>query len=207
MLPARIAAAKPGGCLRYSPQALRVCQFRGQGVPVPVARQVLAIPARHREVFKAKKVWRMKTIILGLGNMVLTDDAVGIRIAQELEREIPTQDVVGTSEAGIALLDYVVGYDRLVIIDSIMTGKGKAGELYKLELADLKPAMNLSSSHGVDIATAFRLGERLGYSMPSHVSIYAVEINDNTTLSEECTQEVEESIPSIVRRIVEEERL
>jgi hydrogenase maturation protease len=149
----------------------------------------------------------MKTLVLGLGNPILRDDAVGIRIAQELKRETSAQDVIGTSEAGLALLDYAVGYDKLVIIDSIMTEKGKPGELYKLELEDLKPGVSFSSSHGVDIATAFTLGEKLGYPMPRQVTIYAVEIRDNTTLGEECTQEVEERIPFIVRQIAEEERL
>ena len=150
---------------------------------------------------------KMKTLVLGLGNPILSDDAVGIRIAEGLKLKTRVQDVVETSEAGVALLDYVVGYDRLVIIDSIMTEKGKPGELYKLGLEDLKPAMNLSSSHGVDISTAFALGERLGFSMPKHVAIYAVEITDNTTFAEKCTQKVEERIPFIVRRIAEEERL
>jgi hydrogenase maturation protease len=149
----------------------------------------------------------MKTLVLGLGNPILSDDAVGIRIAQGLGQKTSIQDVVGTSEAGIALLDYAVGYDRLVIIDSIMTKKGRPGELYKLELKDLRPGLNLSSSHGVDIATAFTLGEKLGYPMPKQVTIYAVEIRDNTTFGERCTQEVEEKIPSIVRQIAEEERL
>jgi hydrogenase maturation protease len=149
----------------------------------------------------------MKTLVLGLGNPILSDDAVGIRIAQGLGQKTSIQDVVGTSEAGIALLDYAVGYDRLVIIDSIMTKKGRPGELYKLELKDLRPGLNLSSSHGVDIATAFTLGERLGYPMPKQVTIYAVEIRDNTTFGERCTQEVEEKIPFIVRQIAEEERL
>ena len=149
----------------------------------------------------------MKTLFLGLGNPILSDDAVGIRIAEGLKEETPAQDVVGTSEAGIALLDYAAGYDKLVIIDSVMTEVGKPGELYKLGLEDLKPGMNLSSSHGVDIATAFTLGEKLGYSVPKQVTIYAVEIADNTTLGEKCTQKVEESIPSIVRQIVKEEGL
>lgn len=149
----------------------------------------------------------MKTIVLGLGNPILSDDAVGIRVAEGLKQKSSAQDVVETSEAGVALLDYVVGYDKLIIIDSIMTKKGKPGELYKLGLEDLKPAMSLSSSHGVDIATAFALGERLGFSMPRDVAIYAVEISDNTTLAEKCTKKVEERIPSIVRRIAEEEEL
>jgi len=149
----------------------------------------------------------MKTLVLGLGNPILSDDAVGIRIAEGLKEETPAQDVIGTSEAGIALLDYADGYDKLVIIDSVMTEAGKPGELYKLELEDLKPGMNLSSSHGVDIATAFTLGEKLGYSVPKQVTVYAVEIADNTTLGEKCTQKVEERIPFIVRQIVKEEGL
>jgi hydrogenase maturation protease len=149
----------------------------------------------------------MKTLVLGLGNPILSDDAVGIRIAEGLKEKTSMQDVISTSEAGIALLDYAAGYDRLVIIDSVMTEAGKPGELYKLELEDLKSGMSLPSSHGLDIATAFNLGEKLGYPVPRQVTIYAVEIADNTTLGERCTQEVEERIPFIVRQIVEEERL
>jgi len=149
----------------------------------------------------------MKTLILGLGNPILTDDAVGIRIAQELEQEFPDLAVTATSEAGLSLLEQVIGYDRLVIIDSIKTEKGKPGELYKLELEDLKPTADFSSSHGVGITTAFKLGEKLGYQMPEQVSIYAVVVKDNTTFGEKCTQEVAQSIPFIVRQIIKEEGL
>jgi hydrogenase maturation protease len=149
----------------------------------------------------------MRTLILGFGNPILTDDVVGIIIAQELEQEFPDLAVVATSEAGLSLLEQVTGYDRLVIIDSIKTEKGKPGELYKLGLEDLKPASDFSSSHGLDIATAFKLGERLGYPMPEQVSIYAVEVKDNTTFGENCTPEVAQSIPFIVRQIIKEEGL
>ena len=149
----------------------------------------------------------METLILGLGNPILTDDAVGIRIAQELEEEFPDLAVMATSEAGLSLLEQVIGYDRLVIIDSIKTEKGKPGELYQLGLEDLKPTADFSSSHGVGIATAFKLGERLGYPMPEQVSIYAVEVKDNTTFGENCTPEVTQSIPFIVRQIIKEEGL
>ena len=129
----------------------------------------------------------MKTLILGVGNSILTDDGVGIKIAHKLKERNPELEVTETSEAGIALLDLIVGYDKLIIIDSIKTEKGKPGELYKLELEALKPAVNLSSSHGIDIATAYEIGQRLGYRMPKYISIYAVEIKDNTTFGEKCT--------------------
>jgi len=149
----------------------------------------------------------MNTLILGIGNLILTDDGVGIKIAHKLKEERPELEVVETGEAGLTLLDLITGYDRLIIIDSIKTEQGKPGQVYKLELEDLKPAMDFSSSHGIDIATAFKLGQRLGYRMPKSVSIYAVEMKDNTTFGERCTEEVEERIPFIVQQIIDEEKL
>ena len=149
----------------------------------------------------------MNTLILGIGNPILTDDGVGIKIAQKLKEEKPELEVVETSEVGITLLDLIVGYDRLIIIDSIKTEQGKPGQVYKLELEDLKPAMDFPSSHGIDVATAFKLGQRLGYRMPKFVSIYAVEMKDNTTFGERCTEEVEEKIPFIAQQIIDEEKL
>lgn len=149
----------------------------------------------------------MNTLILGVGNSILTDDGVGIKIAHKIKEGNPELEVIETSEGGMALLDHVLGYDKLIIIDSIKTEQGKPGELYKLELADLKPAMDFSSSHGISIATAFELGQRLGCRMPRFVSIYAIEIKDNSTFGEECTEEVEERIPSIAKKIMEEEKL
>jgi len=149
----------------------------------------------------------MSTLILGIGNPILSDDGVGIRIAQRLKEEKPYLEVETTSEAAITLLDLVVGYNRLIIIDSIKTGQGKPGELYKLKLEDFKPAMDSTLSHGIDIATAFELGESLGYKMPQVVSMYAVEIRDNQNFAEKCTEEVEGKIPFIVREIIDEEKL
>lgn len=149
----------------------------------------------------------MSTLVLGIGNPILTDDAVGIKIAQKLEEQKPGLDVEQTNEAAIALLDLIIGYDKLIIIDSIKTEQGKPGELYKLKLEDFRPNMNFSSSHGMDIATAFEVGENLGCSMPQCVSIYAVEVKDNSTFAEQCTEEVAAKIPLMVKQIIDEEKL
>ena len=149
----------------------------------------------------------MNTLILGMGNPILTDDGVGVKIAQKLKEARPSLEVEETSEAAIALLDLIMGYDNLVIIDSIKTEQGKPGELYKLKLEDFKPALDSCSSHGIDIATAFEVGQHLGCKMPQSVSIYAVEIRDNATFAEQCTEEVEAKIPSIVKQIIDEEKL
>ena len=150
---------------------------------------------------------KLSTLILGVGNPILTDDGIGIKIAQKLEEENPELEVIETGEGGVGILDLIMGYDRLIIIDSIKTEQGEIGELYKLEVKDLKPATDFSSSHGVDIATALELGRGLGYKMPEDISIYAIEIRDNTTFGEKCTKEIKERIPFIAKQIINEEKL
>lgn len=149
----------------------------------------------------------MKTLILGIGNPILTDDRVGLEIARKLKGKKPEIEVIETSEAGIAILDHISGFDKLIIIDSIKTEGGKPGQLYKLKVEDLKPDMDFSSSHGIDIATALELGQKLGYSIPEHISIYGIEIKDNLTFGEECTEEIKKEIPVIIKKIIAEERI
>lgn len=150
----------------------------------------------------------MNTVILGIGNPILTDDGVGIKIAQCIKQEKPQLKLIETCEGGLALLDHVVDCDRLIIIDSIKMA-GKPGELFELELEDLKPPTEcaISLSHGVDLASAFEVGKGLGYHMPRSVSIYAVNVKNNTHFGEGCSQEIEKKIPAIARQIIRREKL
>jgi hydrogenase maturation protease len=66
--------------------------------------------------------------------------------------------------------------------------------------------MDLSSSHGIDIATVFDIGKKMGYQIPQSVIIYAIEITDNTTFGNTCTPEIEKRIPVITREIMDEEK-
>ena len=158
---------------------------------------------------KGVKEDKMSTLVLGVGNPILTDDGIGIKIAQKLKEEKPYLEVIETSEAAMAILDLIAmaDCDKLIVIDSIKTEQGRLGELYKFEVEDLKPANDFSSSHGVDIATVFELGRRAGYSVPKHISIYAIEIQDNTTFGEECTHKIREKVSFIARQIIEKESL
>jgi len=149
----------------------------------------------------------MKTLVLGIGNPILSDDSVGIKIAQQLEAEKPGLAVEQTNDAPIALIDLITGYDKLIIIDSIKTKQGKPGELYQMEITDFSVNHNIAFSHGMDIATAFEVGRNLGCPMPRTVRIYAVEVKDNETFAEECTPEVTARIPALVAQIITEEKL
>jgi len=150
---------------------------------------------------------KLRTLILGIGNLILTDDGVGIRVARRIKEERPNLEVTETSEAGLALLDVIADLDRLIIIDSVETEEGEPGEVFEIELKEAKPTADLCLSHGVDLSAAFEVGKGLGYKVPEFVRIYGIKIRDNTTFGESCTEAVEKNIPFIAQQIIKREKL
>jgi hydrogenase maturation protease len=148
----------------------------------------------------------MKTLVLGLGNSILSDDGVGIRVAQEVGKQLndPQVTIAETSEAGLRLLDSIVGYDKVIIVDAVQTEKGQVGQIYRMEPQDFSFAKHLTSPHQINLATALELGKMLNLAMPQKITIFAVEAKDITTFSEKCTPEVEQAIPEVVKVVLEE---
>jgi len=148
----------------------------------------------------------MKTLVLGLGNPILTDDGVGLHVARELEGRLNQREVtvMETSLAGLDLLDLLADYDRVIIIDAIQTAGGKTGQIYRLESEAFSATCHAATPHDVNFATALELANQLNLPLPRQIDIFAIEAADTTTFSEECTPKVEEAIPACVEMIIQE---
>lgn len=148
----------------------------------------------------------MKTLVLGLGNEILSDDGVGLYVARELKKVIEREDTTVTeaSLAGLGLLDLLTGYDRTIIIDAIQTREGKAGQVYRFNSNGFDATRHTASTHNVNFATALELGRQLGLSLPQQIVIFAIEVADVSTFSEECTPAVKKSIPRCVEMVLQE---
>lgn len=148
----------------------------------------------------------MKTLVLGLGNPILCDDAVGLRVARELRSRLNREDVdvEETSLAGLGLLDILSGYDRVVIIDAIETEQGEPGRVYRLGPGAFDDAKHLCSLHEMNFATALDVGRRLGVDLPQQIIVFAVGVSDTATFSEECTPRVRQAIPVCTEMILRE---
>jgi hydrogenase maturation protease len=147
----------------------------------------------------------MKTLVLGLGNPILSDDGVGPRVARELEGRLDDDvTVVEASLAGLNLLDLLVGNDRAIIIDAIQTEGGRPGHIYHLDLEEFKATRHATSTHDIDLPTALELGKRLGLDLPRQIDILAIEAADTEIFNEECTPEVERAIPACAEMIIGE---
>jgi len=65
------------------------------------------------------------TLVLGLGNLLLSDDGVGLRLLADLRREAGENsqvEFVDGGTQGLALLGYVADRPRVVILDAINLG-------------------------------------------------------------------------------------
>jgi hydrogenase maturation protease len=144
----------------------------------------------------------MKTLIIGLGNPILGDDAVGCRIAEEVEKQLKAQGINNVEveqfyRGGIALMERLIGYDRALIIDSIQGRGGLPGTIHHITLDDL-PTLTADSPHDASLKAALELGRRLGAQLPEDIHILAVEIKSTLEFSEELSPPVEASVPQII---------
>jgi len=148
----------------------------------------------------------MKTLVLGMGNPILSDDGVGIHVAHEVANQVdnPQVTVAETSAAGLSLLDSIAGYDKVIIIDAIQTEKGEAGQIYRMSIEDFSLTKRLSSPHQINLATALELGKMLNLAMPKEITVFAVEAKDIMSFGEKCTPEVDRAIPEAVRMVLED---
>jgi len=146
-----------------------------------------------------------KILLLGLGNELRSDDGVGIAVVREVLKRLSKEDGIDVKESpemGMALLDYLIGYDDVVLVDSIQTGKVPPGSLHELEEKNLL-VLHGASPHYVGISEVLALGRAIPLHMPERVKIFAIEVSDPFTISTEISSAVSESIPSTASRVIQ----
>jgi hydrogenase maturation protease len=147
----------------------------------------------------------MKTLILGLGNTLLGDDGVGILLARELEKVLSPSNgftVMESSLWGLALIDLILGFDHVIILDAIKTGKYRVGNVHEIKVADFTGLSSASTPHFVGLPTVLRLGQELGLDVPSQISVIGIEVNDPYSFGENLTPELKKNFPRILHQIL-----
>jgi len=147
----------------------------------------------------------METIIVGIGNPLLADDGVGLKVLDRLEERLRGRPGVALTRVccgGIHLMEAMAGYERAVIIDAITGGGGAPGTLYTFGPDDFSQTRNVCSSHDASLLVALELGDAVGLPLPGDVRIWAVETEDVSTYSEVLTPAVERAVPVVVERVL-----
>ena len=103
------------------------------------------------------------TLILGIGNDILTDDGIGIKLVQKLQKDLAKPNVAFLTAAvgGLEILELISGYEVVIIIDAIKTKDGVPGIIYHLTPSHFKETLHLSSFHDVSFLSALDLAEKI----------------------------------------------
>jgi hydrogenase maturation protease len=144
---------------------------------------------------------RPRTLVLGLGNELAGDDAVGVRVARALLVELDgVADVVESSASGLALIEILAGYDRAVIVDAILTGRNPPGTITEMGMADVGRVV-APSTHQAGLPELAAVASRLGLAFPSRTVVFAVEVEDPYTLGAGLSEPVAAALEELIDRV------
>jgi len=142
-------------------------------------------------------------LVLGLGNDILTDDAVGLHVAQAVRERLAGEariEVKSTTEMGLALLDEIADREAVVLVDSVQTGKEAPGHIHEIDAATLAGVAS-TVPHMLGVGETLELGRMLGLKMPRQVRIFAIEVADPFQLGTKMTEAVAATVTRAADKI------
>lgn len=193
----------------------------------------------------------MKTLVVGLGNPILTDDGVGVRVAIAVNQALcarqngSTQwgadeqgehgqapgcprsvtsssasyllggcddiEVTEASVGGLRLMELMVGFERVILIDALTATSEAPGTVRRMQLDDLRaisPTQHSASAHDTSLVTALDTGRRMGLALPPNqaIVIYAVAVQNVVDFGQEPTPGVAAAIPRVAAAVLAELR-
>jgi hydrogenase maturation protease len=123
----------------------------------------------------------LNVLVLGLGNILLSDEGAGVQAVQELQRRYDCSDIVefidgGTT--GLDLLPYFEGRSHVFIIDAVKTGSAP-GTIIRI---DDPPAYfrSKTSPHQIGLADVLGIAAMTG-DLPQNITLFGIEPKQLTT--------------------------
>ena len=140
----------------------------------------------------------MKPLVLGLGNDLLGDDGIGILAVRRLGPECSVlADVVESGLHCAALIDLLIGYRRVIIIDAVTTGQYPPGTIIDLIPSELD-AVPSPSPHFSGLPELKTLAAACNLPFPEEIKIVAIEVSDPYTIGGSISRPVADSLDRVV---------
>jgi len=161
------------------------------------------------------------TLVIGLGNPILGDDGLGWCVVKSVEqsyKELLKAQSTDQNSAddrtqfeylslgGLSLMEYMVDFDRVILVDAITTGKDPIGTVRINNMDDIPNyAVNhLSSAHDTTLHQALQIGKAMGAKTPDKIYVVTIEANITYEFSEDFSQPILAAIPEAVKIVMEE---
>ena len=146
---------------------------------------------------------REKTMILGVGNLLLRDEGVGVHVATNL-MEFPLPDDIEVIEGGtdgFKLFHLIMEADRLIVVDCVKGG-GEPSSIYRFDLDDYEhfPDIYKTSVHQISIEEVITLSG--AFRKPPQTTIIGVEPAE-IEMSMELSPAVEAKLPKVMELVLE----
>ncbi len=148
-----------------------------------------------------------KVVIIGIGNVLLMDEGIGVHTINELEKyDLPRNIVTydgGTG--GFKLVDLMHGVNMVIFIDAVETGK-VPGTVTIFKSKDVHSFYHKKkySLHDTDLMEVIKITELLdNHPEIEIVGVQPKTINYGTTLSQELTDSMPNILSTVLRRIEE----
>lgn len=155
-----------------------------------------------------KKIGLMSSehvMILGVGNILLSDEGFGIRVVEALEQryDFPeTVSVIDGGVLGINLMGVISEADQLIVVD-VIRNKGNPGDLYRIDGDAIPERIRAKNSlHQIDFLEALTLCQALD-KVPETV-IVGVEPEDINTLATELTATTANRLDDMIQMVLAE---
>jgi hydrogenase maturation protease len=144
---------------------------------------------------------KTKPLVIGLGNELLGDDAIGIIAARKLLADNAIcADVVDCNFSGVGLLDILCGYRRVIFIDAIKTGKLAPGTVMELDIGSLR-SIPSHTPHHTGLCELINLAKWLEFDFPEEIVIIAVEVKGSCILGANLSESVNNALCFLLDKV------
>lgn len=138
-------------------------------------------------------------LVLGIGNDIMGDDAVGLRVARMLRDEWPMADIQESYSLGLDLLDLLEGYACVLLLDSIVTYAYTPGTILEIHEAEIRQHGRISPHHA-GIAESLEVAKILQIPLPLKLTVLAMEVSDPFHFRVGMSPAVEAALPAMAEK-------
>ncbi|MFN5556325.1 MAG: hydrogenase maturation protease [Chryseotalea sp.] len=151
-----------------------------------------------------------RTAIMGFGNPVRSDDAIGIYVIEQLRKELTERSDISLFDMGTAAFEVLFklkGHDRIILVDAVINSGEKVGTLYKVPAEEVLRAPEndpLVFLHSIKWDQALSYAKKiLQDDYPTDIQVYLIAV-DNTRLEIELSEEAKQAGDKVVEHIKED---
>ena len=147
------------------------------------------------------------TLIICLGNPLMRDEGIGIRLASQLSRRLsdnPNVEVLDLGTGGLTIMHAIAGREKVVFVDCALIGE-TPGQIHRFTPEEVvsKKIKTRYSVHEGDLLEVLKLSSDMG-ECPDNIVIFGIEpkqVAPGEGLSEELQSNIQRYLDTILKEL------